>query len=379
MKILHVIDSCDPKIGGPIEGIKQLNFFYKKNKMTANLLCSNDKLDIKKFKKNLPKIYAMGSGLGKYSYNNNMFIWLKQNIDKYSVVIVHGIWQYHNYAVWKITKEKGIPYFVLPHGSLDPWFNRKYPIKFIKKYIYWNIFQHKILADSNGVLFTNKIELALAKNSFDLTKIKKINIGYGISGNPYKKIALKKKKKLKKKIFAYIGRIHEKKGLDILIKSFLNILKFTSEYHLVIAGPKDTKYFKYLNSLIPKKLKSNISWPGALFNKKKWNLFNSCYVFCMPSHQENFGISIAEALSSKKPVLTTNKVNIYKIIKKYNAGIITNDTYTSYLNGLKKFINMTDEKYINMKNNSLKCFQENFYGEKYFNNLMKYIKQEINS
>ena len=147
----------------------------------------------------------------------------------------------------------------------------------------------------------------------------------------------------------------------------------------MIAGPKDTKYFKYLNSLIPKKLKSNISWPGALFNKKKWNLFNSCYVFCMPSHQENFGISIAEALSSKKPVLTTNKVNIYKIIKKYNAGIITNDTYTSYLNGLKKFINMTDEKYINMKNNSLKCFQENFYGEKYFNNLMKYIKQEINS
>ena len=93
----------------------------------------------------------------------------------------------------------------------------------------------------------------------------------------------------------------------------------------------------------------------------------------------DFGISIAEALSSKKPVLTTNKVNIYKIIKKYNAGIITNDTYTSYLNGLKKFINMTDEKYINMKNNSLKCFQENFYGEKYFNNLMKYIKQEINS
>ena len=378
MKILHVIDSCHPKIGGPIEGIKQLNMMYRKYNISVNLLSSNTSTEIIKFKKDLPKIYATGPSLGKFSYNKKMLIWLQEKINNYSLVFIHGIWQYHNYAVWKIAKENNIPFFIFPHGSLDPWFNQKYPLKYIKKIIYWYLLQYKILSDSSGLIFTSNSELRLACKSFNIKKIKKFIVRYGINGNPLypfkKDMLFEKKLNLpNKKLILYIGRISEKKGIDILIKSFFQILKISKDFHLVIAGPSDKKYLKFLYTLIPAELTSNISWPGPLYGDDKWKLLNSCSLFCSASHQENFGISIVEALSSKKPVLTTNIVNIFKTIKKYNAGIITNDNYKSFLNGFKRFIYLDKKDYDCMKKNSYKCSQEKFHLNNYFIDLKKIL------
>ena len=59
----------------------------------------------------------------------------KSNIKNYDYVIIDGIWQFHNYAVYKNAMKFNIPYFVFPHGMLDPWFNENYFLKKSKKYI----------------------------------------------------------------------------------------------------------------------------------------------------------------------------------------------------------------------------------------------------
>ena len=113
-----------------------------------------------------------------------------------------------------------------------------------------------------------------------------------------------------------------------------------------------------------------------MYNNDKWRLLNSSFVFCSPSHQENFGISIVEALSSKLPVITTSQVNIFKKIKNYNAGLISKDNYKSFTNSLNSFLKINNNKYLKMSTNAYKCFDNEFNAKNFYNSLIKIIKSK---
>ena len=67
-------------------------------------------------------------------------------------------------------------------------------------------------------------------------------------------------------------------------------------------------------------------FPGMVGGKQKWAAFRGAKAFVLPSHQENFGIAVAEALACGCPVLISNKVNIWREIAEGKAGIVTDDT-----------------------------------------------------
>jgi glycosyltransferase involved in cell wall biosynthesis len=380
-KILHVISSCNPNTGGPIEGIKQFYKIYKKLNIEVNIL-SNDNPKYKFLKdKYLPKVIATGPlpiFLKKLNnFNPKLLRWLKNNIKKYDFVIIDGIWQFHNYAVYKTAKKFKIPYFVFPHGMLDPWFNENYFFKKIKKIVYWNLIQHRVLQNAKKVLFTTKIESELAKKSFQPYQINCSVLGYGIEGNPFlkskKNLFFKKFKKLeKKRILLYLGRITEKKGLDLLINAFNSIRE--KGMHLVIAGNSNNRYAKKLKTLINNlKINKFVTWTGPIYNKLKWDAFKAANLFCLSSHQENFGISIVEALSSGTPVLITNKINIYKIIKKYRCGYINNDDLKGTIKSLNEWKTNKDK---NLYKKSINCFNKNFQIENTVNKLIKILHEK---
>ena len=116
-----------------------------------------------------------------------------------------------------------------------------------------------------------------------------------------------------------------------------------------------------INLIKSLKLDKFITMMGPLYNKLKWDAFNSCDVFCLPTHQENFGITIAESLSVGKPVITTNKTNIWKILRNYKSGFTSNDDYNGLLKSLIKWNLLKTKEYKQMSKNSFKCFKENFY------------------
>ena len=140
------------------------------------------------------------------------------------------------------------------------------------------------------------------------------------------------------------------------------------------------KQFNYVKNDSP--LKTSITVyifiQSALFDKLKWHSFLAAHVFCLPSHQENFGIAVAEALSSKKPVIITNKVNIFKTIKNNSAGIVTKNNLISFSLGLKKFLQLNKYEYQKYSVNSFRCFLENFQIKPVAKNLSKYIKKHLN-
>ena len=157
--------------------------------------------------------------------------------------MVNGLWQYCGYAAWKALHGK-TPYVVFTHGMLDPYFRYAIPAQTpSKKWLYWVPFEYQVLRDAYRVLFTSTAEKRLAEQSFSLFNWTAQVVPYGASG-PQGDPELQKLAFFSrcpavegKRFLLFLGRIHRKKGCDMLIDAFVKVAGADPDLHLVMAGP----------------------------------------------------------------------------------------------------------------------------------------------
>jgi len=375
-KILRIIPTLDPKFGGPANAIIDSSNLLVKKGIKVDIL-TNDK----KFNVNLKKdinIFNIGRGIGSYNFSLKFYKWIKQNRDKYNMFIIHGIWNFSTLVARILLKRK---YYVFLHGALDPYFKLEV-IKYIKKKIYWNLIEKQNLIFSKGVLLKNKFEKKQLGHTYVKTDgINKINVGYGIlekkqSKKKLEKIFYKKFKNLKgKRFYLFLGRFHKKKGCLILIKSVEQILKKNKDIFIFMAGP-DSEYKKKMQKYcITNNLNKNIFWSDEISGNIKWGAIHCSYCMLLPSHGENFGISLVESLSYSRPVITTKKVGIHSYIKKYNAGMVTMDSLNDFYKKLKLMNSIKKQSYNKLCNNAYRCFKDNYDLNSTIKNLYNIIKK----
>ena len=165
MRILRAIRSVNPEGGGPIEGITQVSRMLARMGHEVELVS----LDTPEaaWVQNCPlKVHALGKGGHDFGYAPDYVRWLKRHGVEYDAIVVSGLWQFHGLGVWLALRRAGVPYFVFPHGMLDPWFKRAYPLKHLKKWLYWPWAEYRVLRDARAVLFTCEEERRLARESF---------------------------------------------------------------------------------------------------------------------------------------------------------------------------------------------------------------------
>ena len=164
----------------------------------------------------------------------------------------------------------------------------------------------------------------------------------------------------------FLSRIDCKKGVDILITAYTKIVETTDLItlpDLVIAGPGIEKEFgKTMVKIVKsnKHLKNKVHFPGMLKGDAKWGAFYGCEAFILPSHQENFGIAVVEALACKKAVLLTDKINIHANVKKETAGMVESDNEEGIYNLLNNWLHLTEQQKNTMSENALNCFQKHY-------------------
>lgn len=366
MRNLHVIASVDPATGGPVEGVIQLNRVLEAQGHSAEVACIDPPDSA--FLRDFPlKVHAFGPGKGSYAYAPKLLAWLKENASKYDAVIVDGLWQYNSFAVWKALKGTSTPYFVFSHGMLDPWFNQAYPLKKLKKNLYWRWGMYGVLRDANAVLFTCEEEKILAAQSFRPYKVNGVVVKYGTPGptgdlDRQREAFRSAFPELKdKRVLLYLSRIHEKKGCDILIEAFAKIAPLDPDLRLAMVGPGQASLISSLQQLSESLgVGDKVVWPGMLSGDLKWGAFAAAEAFVLSSHQENFGIVVAEALACSTPVLISNKVNIWREIERDSGGLVADDTLEATTKMLEKWNAMGEANRIAMKVTARSCFEKNF-------------------
>ena len=365
MRILHVIHSADPRGGGPIEGIRQLVPALARLGIETEVM-SLDAPDVPWAADFPVPLHATGPASRGYGYTPHAVPWLKKNGENYDAVIVNGLWQYGSFAVWRALRGTSLPYYVYPHGMLDPWFKRHYPLKHLKKWLYWPWAEYRVLRDATAVLFTSEEEKIAARQSFWLYRCRECVTGYGIAIPPgdavqQRALFLEHYPELKnKRLMLFLGRIHEKKGCDLLLRAWKDV-SAGETMHLVMAGPVDHNYGNAMKELARQLgLESSVSWLGMLTGDLKWGSLRAAEAFVLPSHQENFGVSVVEALACGVPVLISNKVNIWREILEDDAGLVENDDLAGTIQLLKRWTSLNSTEKERMRVNAQNCFEKRF-------------------
>lgn len=304
-----------------------------------------------------------------YGFSKKFVPWLKENRGKYDAVVTHGLWQFHNVGTWRALRGTDTPYFVFPHGMLDPWFRQAYPVKHFKKSLYWKLREARVLRDAKAVLFTCEEERLLASGTFRPYACVEKVVPLGISAPPQNMLLQRTQffekfpRYLDRRLLLFLGRLHNKKGCEMLIEAFGKIAGGIDEsYHLVMAGPCADK--EYLQGLI--RLAEtccppgSVSFPGMLSGEIKWGAYHGAEAFILPSHQENFGIAVVEALACGVTVLISKKVNIWREIAGDSAGIVEADDSAGTLALLQRWTQMSDADRAAMRKAAFACFTNRF-------------------
>ncbi|HXW74449.1 MAG TPA: glycosyltransferase [Steroidobacteraceae bacterium] len=367
VKYLHVIHSLNPAQGGPAEGVRQLAAAAIRLDHSVEIV-TLDPPDNPWSRDCGCAVHCLGPGRLKYGYAPAFIPWLRRNFMRFDAVVVNGIWQYHGYATWRTLRGSGVPYYVFTHGMLDPWFKSQYPLKHIKKLLYWPWAEYQVLRDARAVLFTSEEERLLARQSFRLYRAREIVVNYGSPGLPgdpaaQRETFLGRFPQLRgKRIFLFLGRLHPKKGCDLLIEAFAPMLRVDPALHLVIAGPDQSGMQGQLARLAQHLgVAQSISWPGMVRDDLKAGAFHAAEAFVLPSHQENFGIAVAEALSCGLPVLISNKVNIWREIVTDQAGLVAHDTLQGTRQLLQRWLALSQPERQAMARNAGRCFRQRFH------------------
>jgi glycosyltransferase involved in cell wall biosynthesis len=160
--------------------------------------------------------------------------------------------------------------------------------------------------------------------------------------------------------FLFLGRLHPKKGCDILLDAFARLSSREST-SLILAGPDQIGWEANLrNQAARLNLTDRVVFTGMLQGNMKQGAFASADAFVLPSHQENFGISVVEALAAGVPVLISNRVNIWREIDADRAGYIESDDLEGTSRLLQRWIDTSSAERDAIRRNARRCFEQRF-------------------
>ena len=265
--------------------------------------------------------------------------YLRKTIDKFDIIHIHEHRHSLAIATHRYALKNNIPYVLQAHGSVLPFFQKEK-----LKEVFDKIWGFDILHDASKVFALTEVEKQqYLKMGVDENSIEIVPLGINMEefNAPITRGNFRKKYNIgnDEKILLFIGRIHEIKGLDLLIKSFNKLNE--DNVKLVIVGD-DFGFKERLVELINKfNLNDKVIFTGVLTGNDKLEALNDCNIFIMPSRYESFTTSGLEAMACSKPLILTKNNHISNWVDG-NVGLTCEFDEDSLSNSIKKLLH--DEK-----------------------------------
>jgi glycosyltransferase involved in cell wall biosynthesis len=233
--------------------------------------------------------------LKKLGFSNSMKHALKAGANDFDIIHNHSLWMMPNiYPAWAIRGSKA-RLITAPRGTLTPWALKR---SRYAKSLLWH-WQKEALekadclhatAESEYVDIRNKgltAPVLILPNGIDIPTLEQRPTDNG----------------LRKLLF--LGRIHPKKGIDLLLRSWKMLAPRFPDWELLVAGPDNGGYMKTMIGLKNELELSRVSFLGPVFGQEKTKIYQSSDLFVLPTHSENFGLTVAEALANNVPAIVT--------------------------------------------------------------------------
>lgn len=217
-------------------------------------------------------------------------------IEKADVLHAHSLWMMQTYYAYKAAKGKDVKLCIHIHGTLSPWALQRSRLKKRLSLIFLK--QRKALKRADLLIASCEEEYRDIRN-FGLKNPVAI-IANGIEIPDLSSSVIKKEKTL-----VFLSRIHPKKGIDILLKSWKVLQDKYPDWNLQIAGNDTTEYADWLKNECIVQQCERVKFTGELNGTEKYHFLANASLFVLPTYSENFGIAIGEALACGTPVVTT--------------------------------------------------------------------------
>ncbi len=376
MHILKTLHSLNPSGGGVATGV---------DVMARALVAMGHKVEVACFDDpNAPWLagrpypaYGFPSPfLRGYGWSPDFTHWLEENVRRFNAITVEGIWQYHGMAVHRAAMQARVPYFVIPQGMLDPWFRRTYPLKHLKKQLYWKLVEQHVLRDAQAVIFTAEDERLLATDSFSPWEVHGVVAAMGMAppaGDPAVRTRdwhARFPQLRNRRCLLYLGRLDRKKGIDLLLEAYAAVHPAATRDAapaLILAGPESSPEFVATCRARARQLglrdNQDVFWTGMLEGDWKWAAVEAADALVLPTHQDNFGFVVVEALAVGTPVLLTERVNIWREIIADDAGLAAPDTVDGVRRLLAEHAAWTPAERAKKSAAALACFANRFHLE----------------
>lgn len=367
MRLLHVLPTADPAYGGPVTWVYDVSKVLEERGHTVKVITA-DAPDHPSVVSAPVSTLGLGPGKSSYRYCPAVGKWVTEHHEEFDAVMLHGLWEHPFLSAGKAMRRLKRPYFAMTHGMLDRYFNDRFPAKAAKKRVFWKMGGlAEVMSSATGVLFTCVQEQEASHASFLPYKITPMIVKLGtpveehdpevaraaflgavpaVEGGRY---------------LLYLSRIHPKKGPEFAVEAFAKVFGDDGTAHLVMVGPDSGGLTDELRSLADASGHGErVHFPGMLRGPEKAGAFMGADAFVLPSHHENFGLVIAEALSYSVPALISDKVNIHETVVDNGAGFSDTDDLDGTVRTWEKWKQLPEDKKQAMRQASRRCYEEHF-------------------
>lgn len=260
---------------------------------------------------------------GRWAFSPSLARALHDHVADFDVVHIHSLYLFPTVAAAFFARQAAIPYLVRPHGSLDPFLWRRGRVK---KWPYEVLVERRNLNRAAAIHYTSQDEMEHAAHL--KFRARPVVVPLGIDSAAYDRLPPRGSFRRRfpelgdSPMVLFLGRMTPKKGLDLLVDAFGQLAERFRDLRLVIAGPDDGMGRTIRGWLDAKGLLGRTTFTGMLIGDAKREVLADADVWVLPSYEENFGFAVLEALASGLPVVTTDRVGIWREIQEAEAGLI---------------------------------------------------------
>jgi len=326
LRVLHVMPSFWPatRYGGPIKSVLRLCQALQHEGVELEVVTTDadgpGDLDVplssRTDARGVPIRYFPRRPRTRYTFSAPLAGFLAKEIRRWDLIHVAALFSFSSAAAMALCRLERVPYVVSPHGSLLPW---AFGSKRWKKMPYFELVERANVAHADGVQATSDAEEAEIQRIVPSARTFVVPNGVDI---PDTIPALSRDEKK----IVFLGRIHAVKGFDVLIPALSRVAAVMPEAETIVAGPDEEGEWARVAAMIDRASpKPRVRWIGEVQGQEKLALLASSAALVLPSHGENFGMVVAEALACGTPVVVSKNCP-WRIVEERGAGAWVDNT-----------------------------------------------------